>query len=343
MYKFLMLFLLVSTFLYAKTGSEEVDRLKLSVEAEDGTVTIDGTFDHKTGNKTFKKTFKKKFKAIFKKDFHFRDRKGAGKDIYVGPQEKVDDVVVVGGKAVIAGHVLGDIKAVGGKIVLEQGARVDGDVTVIGGDAVFNDDVVIMGDVTCIGGEITGYNRATVEGSVTRVLSNRVFGFIVPGLVSFFTLGASFAFCLIYMSWIFTMIFLVGIFTHYFLPEPSENIKKILALKPGISFLVGLIAIVSFIPINIILLITIIWIFFIPVCAILFFLISCWGLAMLLTALGGKLPINKKRNEFVNFLSGLAILFIISLIPFVGTFVMFVAGTMGLGAVFVSKFGKIAQ
>jgi hypothetical protein len=57
-----------------------------------------------------------------------------GEDIEIGPDQTVDgDVVAVGGRATIRGHVKGDVVSIGGGVQLKAGCEVDGDAVVVGG------------------------------------------------------------------------------------------------------------------------------------------------------------------------------------------------------------------
>ncbi len=62
------------------------------------------------------------------------DQVHIGRDIYIQPQDKAGDLVCVGCSIYIRGQVAGDAVAVGGSIVLEQGAQLAGGATTVVGD-----------------------------------------------------------------------------------------------------------------------------------------------------------------------------------------------------------------
>jgi len=300
-----------------KSGGDQ--QFNISVNTENDKVIVNGEVNSKGAGKAFKKTFK----AAFRGKFQSRNFTGAGRDIYVGPSDEVDDVVVVGGEAIIEGHVLGDVVAVGGSVIIKPGA-------------------VIEGDLVCVGGSIDRSSKSVVKGSVTRVFSGKAFAFIMPLIVSLVGIGTSFVFCLIYLFWMFSLFLVVGLAALYFMPKASGNVKSAVYDKPVLSFFIGLVAAISFFPINLILIISIIWIFFIPFAAILFLLLACWGLSIVFVVSGEKLPLKKERNVYINFFMGFAIFFLLSLIPFIGKALIMIAGFIGLGAVVLSKFGSSA-
>jgi hypothetical protein len=69
-----------------------------------------------------------------------------GEDIEIGPDQTVfGDVVAIGGRATILGHVRGDVVSIGGGIHLKSGCVVDGDAVVVGGVMDREEGAVVHG------------------------------------------------------------------------------------------------------------------------------------------------------------------------------------------------------
>jgi formylmethanofuran dehydrogenase subunit C len=90
-------------------------------------------------------------------------------DIYVQPQDKAGDLVCVGCSIYIRGQVAGDAVAIGGSVVLEQGAQVAGGVTTVVGNIRLQTGTQIAGDVAAIAGMVKRDPQSTISGDVTSL------------------------------------------------------------------------------------------------------------------------------------------------------------------------------
>ena len=69
----------------------------------------------------------------------------------------------------LRGEVRGDVTAIGGNVVLENGAQVHGDTTSIMGDIQLGADTNADRDVTAVGGAVRRDSQAVVKGDVTAL------------------------------------------------------------------------------------------------------------------------------------------------------------------------------
>ncbi len=90
-------------------------------------------------------------------------------DIYVQPQDKAGDLVCVGCSIYVRGQAAGDAVAVGGSVILEQGARVAGSVTAVAGGIRLQTESEIGGDVTAVGGVVRRDPQSKIGGDVTSL------------------------------------------------------------------------------------------------------------------------------------------------------------------------------
>jgi hypothetical protein len=92
-----------------------------------------------------------------------------GRDIYVQPQDNAGDLVCVGCSIYIRGAVAGDAVAVGGSVVLEQGAQVAGGVTTVVGSVRLQTGTQVAGDVAAIAGVVKRDPQSKISGDVTEL------------------------------------------------------------------------------------------------------------------------------------------------------------------------------
>jgi hypothetical protein len=97
------------------------------------------------------------------------DRVQIARNIVVEPGEKVGDVVCVACSIYFRGQAAGDAVAVGGKIVLEQGAQVAGDVTAVLGSVRLESGTQVAGDVVAVAGTVRRDSQSMVAGDVTSL------------------------------------------------------------------------------------------------------------------------------------------------------------------------------
>lgn len=83
-----------------------------------------------------------------------------GEDIEIGADQTVrGDVVAIGGRATILGHVRGDVVSIGGGIHLMPGCVVDGDAVVVGGVMDREEGATVHGQNVSVAGLPKGFGR----------------------------------------------------------------------------------------------------------------------------------------------------------------------------------------
>ena len=97
------------------------------------------------------------------------DQVHIGRAIYVQPQDKAGDLVCVACSIYIRGQVTGDAVAVGGSVVLEQGAQIAGGVTTVVGDVRLQTGTHIAGDVVAVAGMVRREPESQIAGDVTSL------------------------------------------------------------------------------------------------------------------------------------------------------------------------------
>jgi hypothetical protein len=97
------------------------------------------------------------------------DRFQSNHDIRIDVSDKANDVTCMACSIYVAGEVAGDVTAIDGNIILENGAQVHGDTTAILGNVRLSANTNADQDVTAVVGSIQRDSQATVKGDVTAL------------------------------------------------------------------------------------------------------------------------------------------------------------------------------
>jgi hypothetical protein len=248
-----------------------------------------------------------------------------GHSLNIGADESVDKAVAIGGSLTIAGHVRRDAVAIGGSVTLLPNARVEGDVVAIGGAVSVAEGATVEGDYVSLGGTIP-----TTVGSMTR--------WVVGGPHMFSML--SFAVRLTRAALLFVIAVLIAVA----FPGALMRIVTYLVNRPGLSAVGGLALLLGFVPLCVLLAVTIIGIPLIPVAVILLVALFLFGFTVSAAWLGEKLPVSQEhRTPSKSVAWGAAILVVVSLIPWIGTAALIIVAAMAAGATMLSRFGRRAE
>jgi len=260
-----------------------------------------------------------------------------GDDIIVEEDEAVEgDVVAILGSIVVNGVVEGDVVAVGGELNVGPRGEIDGDAVAVGGGVTKEPGARVRGETVSIG-----------TGSGFRPRISPAF----PG--SFLSRGGRLG---ILVVWII-LIVVLGLIIMAIFRRGSENIC-VRARKE--AFKMGLFGLLGWVAFPILVLVLLITIIGIPVAILVvpaFFLALLFGFIGVSYAVGSRLGNGHGRSPYASMALGVIALYgllilagIIGLpggafhvlgrvIGFIGWAVIFVAVTVGLGAVIMSKFG----
>ncbi len=255
-----------------------------------------------------------------------RDVVTMGSDVVVARGERAKDVVTMGGDADIAGEVTGDVVTMGGAIHVRNGASVRGDLVTFGGDVTIEDGAIVEG-------ARVGFDHGRKE---MKKWANdwkdeaEDWG---PDWMGD-TLGSVAHYALL---------FLLGLMLLSLVPDRLSAVERTVARAPGRSLALGFIGFLTVLVMIVVLAISIIGL---P--AALALLIGLpiavyFGLAAIAAVLGAAIPIERvQRSPIAQLAVGVGILFLISLVPFIGWVVLIVAAAVGLGAVLLTRLSKRA-
>jgi len=244
-----------------------------------------------------------------------------GGSVIVPENQVVENALAFGGSVTISPNakVLDTAIAFGGDVILKKGARVEADAYSFGGKIVQES------------GAIVGGERATFSDRHGMMYgSNR-------GRSSFF---AQYFFSAIFRISAAVVAAILGLIILHTSPQFLPNLATKLRQNSGLTALWGIGAIVSFVFASVFLAIRLIGIPLIPLLsltAVITALVGSLGVALFV---GQCLVRNGDRSLQQQFLVGLAILTVLTLIPFLGGLVVFVVNLFGLGVILLWQFGK---
>jgi hypothetical protein len=210
----------------------------------------------------------------------------------------------------------------GGSFTLLPGARVEGDAVAIGGSVSVDPGATLEGDNVSLGGTVP-----TTVGSVARwVVGGR------PGLHSMLSFASRVTRAvLLYVI----ALLIAGAFRGAF-----SRIKTYLVNRPGLSALGGLAIIFGFVPLCVLLAVTIIGIPLIPVAVMLLIALLLFGFTVSAGWLGEKMPFFQEKTPVKTVALGGVVLALVSLVPWIGTSVLILVAAIAAGATLISRFGR---
>jgi hypothetical protein len=245
-----------------------------------------------------------------------------GQSLNVGAEETIDKAVAIGGSVTVAGHVRRDAVAVGGSVTLLPGARVDGDAVAIGGTVSVDQSATLEGDNVSLGGALP-----TTVGSLTRwVVGGR------PGLHSMFSFASRMTRAV--------LLYVIALLLAAAFPGALSRIKLYLVNRPGLSALGGLAIIFGFVPLCVLLAVTIIGIPLIPVAVMLLAALLLFGFTVSAGWLGDRMPLLEEKTPLKTVALGGVVLALVSLVPWIGTAVLILVAAIAAGATLISRFGR---
>ena len=256
---------------------------------------------------------------------HGSERVVFGQSLNVGTDETVDKAVAIGGSVTIAGHVRRDAVAIGGSVTLLPGARVEGDAVAIGGAVSVPEGATLEGDNVSLGGTIP-----TTVGSMTRWVVGG------PHMFSMFRFASRLTRAV--------LLFVIALLIAVAFPGALTRIGAYLVNRPGLSALSGVAILLGFVPLCVLLAVTIIGIPLIPVAVMLLVALFLFGFTVSAAWLGERMPVSQERKTPIKSVArGGAILVVVGLVPWIGMAALILAAAVSAGATLLSRFGRRAE
>ena len=243
------------------------------------------------------------------------------------------DVAVIGGRARVAGKVDGDLVVFGGSVKLEPTAVIEGDLVTFGGQVERAEGAIVRGEIVRSPGfefeGLTGLWRFRPGPYVPR-WPDRLFqffwGVFQAGLVTLALMA-------------------LGVLIVLFWPQQTELVGQAIVAAPlpslGVGFLTAIVAaaLAALLAITICLLPMSFFVAVATLAAVLF----GWTAVGLLVGqrLLAALKV-QETNQLVAVLVGVLLISLLTAVPCLGWLFAVVVGSLGLGAVVLTRFGTMA-
>lgn len=274
-----------------------------------------------------------------------------GQDITIPEGEVYDAVVGIGNNISINGTISDAIVVIGGNLEMEGSlgdalvlvgseahlkSSFTGDVVVVGSKVTLAPGVILAGDIVSVGSQIFKGENSLIIGDQVEISANNIVNSFHIWGPTFLAVIAGF---LLLASLLFALLtFLAGAL----FPTGIERSKAYLLDNTAQSFLVGLILFIFFLPLNFILLITLIGIPLIPMIWLIYGVLAIWGISVIADILGLKIlkAFNYQgTSHLLPLFIGILLFYLLALIPILGWLIMIVIKIMALGTALLSQLG----
>jgi hypothetical protein len=252
------------------------------------------------------------------------DRKVTGGNLRIESGEVVHDVSVVGGELDVLGTVTGDVRVMGGKVRVHDGARVVGDVKVVGGELHVDDGASIDGDVGVVGGTLERGERSKIGGRL-EIGSDEEGK--KPGLLR--RVGDAMTRS--------ALLFVFGAVLLALAGRRMETLQGEVAARPMRSFAMGIVGFFGSVIVLAALAITIVGIPIAAVAAILGVIALYAGICAVLTVAGRAVLRHKTESPYAHLAMGCAMFLVLGNLPAIGDLLTMVVAVIGIGALVATR------
>ncbi len=242
-----------------------------------------------------------------------------GNDVTLEEGQQADNIITVGGQITVYGLVEKSVVAVGGSVILTSKAVVRGNVVAVGG-------VVTRGGGAAIFGDVTEINTTALTSSISSALRGEMEGWSL--LLNIISL------CF------FAIILIITLMMTLLVPRSLAVVANAIELSKAKSFLWGCLVTLLIVPFFMLLAISIIGIFLMPLAFTALLLAAIIGFIAVGSLLGNAIITRifhgYKKSLFKETLVGVSLLWLIGWIPYAGVVIKALAITIGLGGVMLT-------
>jgi len=239
-----------------------------------------------------------------------------GEDLFVTPGEEVMKALVINGDVYVQGAVREDVVALGGSIYLGPRSRVGGNVTAVGGSIVKQEGAQVDGELSTI--------QTPDLGPLIKMLSRFEMPTFVPHVLHYSGFAQ------------FIGLLFLAIVVAALLPGTVSHVSFIVEHHLPRTVFWGVLALLLIVPVGLMLLISLVGIVLIPIEIIFIICCGLLGYVAAAHLVGRKIWLALKLSEksvMLETVLGLVVLFIVSWVPFLGWFVLAMLVFMGFGGV----------
>ena len=236
-----------------------------------------------------------------------------GNDVTLEEGQQVDNIITVGGQITVYGLVEKSVVAVGGSVILTSKAVVRGNVVAVGG-------VVTRGGGAMVFGDVTEINTSALSSSIASALRGEMEGWSL--LLNIISL------CF------FAIILIITLMMTLVVPRSLAVVANAIEMSKVRSFLWGCLVTLLIVPFFMLLAISIIGIFLMPLAFTALLLAAIIGFIAVGSLLGNTIITSVfhgyKKSLIKETLVGVSLLWLIGWIPYAGVVIKALAITIGL-------------
>lgn len=262
-----------------------------------------------------------------------------GRAVYLAINERAENIITLGGDVTILGKVSETVIATGGEVRIS--GEVKESVIAVGEDVILEAGAVIGGDVVSVGGEVELDPAAVVQGEIK---GEEYWSRLAEGWDEAGRFGARFLAGRSWFGFIAGLIasLVIGLISAHFLPGQMQNQSEAIGRAPLQVFGWGILAAIIFIPLCILLGITILGIPLIPFLMLAYIYAGFVGLIACSLLLGKNLAAGLRLGSpgmIGSLVIGIVVIALVRLIPVLGEIVTVIVVLLGFGAVVITRFG----
>ncbi len=254
-----------------------------------------------------------------------------GEDVVVPAGMEVDNAISIGGNVIVNGIVRQSAVSVGGSVRVQDQGRIYHGVS-IGKYVYLQDKSEAKGDVLSIGGDVIQGAESTLHG-FRKVVSAKDCVFCIKKEA--WTNEWPLAMKLIVMVGVLTLsLILVA-----FLPRWITNVAMTIKGSPWASLGWGVLAVVLFLPVILLLILSLVGMILVPILMIFYWISVLVGFTSVGALLGEKILGDKVKKSYIPIfqtLLGVVLLLALGFIPVVHWIVKGIVSVVGLGAVLMT-------
>lgn len=241
-------------------------------------------------------------------------------------------VFVLGGDLTVEkdATVLGDVLVIFGNLKVD--GRINGNVGIVFGNGDMSASSSVIGDCGVVYGSLNAATGVVLgETGVIEAPANFSTGALLP-IITTTVIGAA------------VVIYLVSCLIYFMFPRRTKNMADSLKAGLGRKFLIGFLINLAMIPLIIVLVITVIGVFAIPLVILVYLLVNMFANVALSFMVGRKIsggPNENAGSPYIYLLSGVLTVFLISIIPVIGWLAYYAACCIALGAAVDTRLGEV--
>tara|TARA_R110000868_G_scaffold31675_2_gene116031 strand:- start:16951 stop:17808 length:858 start_codon:yes stop_codon:yes gene_type:complete len=247
-----------------------------------------------------------------------------GNDFTVKKNETFNNITVLGGNLDLEGTITNNVTVFGGDLTITRNAKINGAINIFGGKIITESGVQLP----------KNYNTTTLPDELKKLATSPKMLFSGITAYNLFKINLNITKHLLFL--------VLGMLCIWFFEKNIISMVAGVKKHPIKSFSFGLLAWILFIPILILLIISLLGIPLIPFLIIFYLVASIFGWTAISCFVGEKIiqKWSSSKKQYTAFIMGAIVLMVFSFIPILSMVITFIGSIFAMGTVFMTKFGQ---